>query len=115
MHTALLNASAVLAQVRWDHMRGWDGGWMWLWGTLMMLTWVAVIGVAVWLILRSVHNDRNSSNRRQGASTDQKVGGSSPSERAGIPSESEELVTSARPVVEPDPSSPGTFPMVGTA
>jgi putative membrane protein len=63
MHTALLNASAVLAQVRWDHMRGWDGGWMWLWGTLMMLTWVAVIGVAVWLILRSVRNDRNSSAR----------------------------------------------------
>ncbi|MQA87567.1 MAG: SHOCT domain-containing protein [Streptosporangiales bacterium] len=30
------------------------GGWMWLWGPLMMLFWVAVIAVAVWLIIRAI-------------------------------------------------------------
>lgn len=37
----------------WGHMGddGWSG-WMWLWGTLMMLLWIAVIGVAVWLVVR---------------------------------------------------------------
>jgi putative membrane protein len=63
MHTALLTAPALLAQARGDHMRGWDGGWMWLWGTLMMLTWAAVIGVAVWLILRSTRRGDSSSAR----------------------------------------------------
>lgn len=47
-------------------MHGWDGGWMWLWGSLMMLTWVAVIGGAVWLIVRSVRGDgRSSSTARE--------------------------------------------------
>jgi putative membrane protein len=63
MHTTLITAPALLAQGRWDHMRGWDGGWMWLWGTLMMLTWATVIGVAVWLILRSTRRDDSSSAR----------------------------------------------------
>jgi putative membrane protein len=50
--------SAVLAQQRWVHpMHGWDGGWMWLWGTLMMLTWVAIIAAAVWLIIRANQSD----------------------------------------------------------
>jgi hypothetical protein len=33
MHTALLTTPAVLAQARWDHMRGWDRGWdgAWMW------------------------------------------------------------------------------------
>lgn len=37
----------------WGHMgnNGWSG-WMWLWGTLMMLLWVAVIGVVAWLVIR---------------------------------------------------------------
>lgn len=38
----------------WDHMSGGGSGWMWLWGTLMMLTWVAVIAGAVWLVARGV-------------------------------------------------------------
>lgn len=37
---------------RWGHMDGWGGGWMWLWGTLMMFTWVALITGAIWLIAR---------------------------------------------------------------
>ncbi|MEZ5170656.1 MAG: SHOCT domain-containing protein [Acidimicrobiia bacterium] len=36
----------------WGHMDGWGGGWMWLWGSLMMIFWVAVIGIAVWLVMR---------------------------------------------------------------
>ncbi len=30
----------------WDHMNGWGGGWMWLWGVAMMAGFVALI---VWL------------------------------------------------------------------
>lgn len=37
----------------WGHMDGWGGGWMWLWGTLMMLSWVAIIAAAVWVVSRS--------------------------------------------------------------
>lgn len=33
------------------HMRGWDGGWMWLWGSLMMLTWALIVGAVVWFLL----------------------------------------------------------------
>ncbi len=36
----------------WSHMDGWGGGWMWLWGTMMMFSWVAVIAGAVWLFGR---------------------------------------------------------------
>lgn len=52
MHT--LNTLAfVLADTHgWGHMDGWGGGWMWLWGTLMMLSWVAIIAAAVWLVSR---------------------------------------------------------------
>jgi putative membrane protein len=41
---------AVLATTnddRWDHMNGWGGGWMWLWGIAMMALLVLLI---VWLI-----------------------------------------------------------------
>jgi putative membrane protein len=53
-------AIQVLAQSddgRW-HMSGWGGGWMWLWGTLMMLTWVALIAAAVWAVARSLGGKR---------------------------------------------------------
>ncbi|MFT7394410.1 MAG: putative membrane protein [Candidatus Azotimanducaceae bacterium] len=30
----------------WDHMNGWGGGWMWLWGAAMMTLLVILI---VWL------------------------------------------------------------------
>ena len=50
--------SAALAQVAadtegWGHMDGWGGGWMWLWGTLMMLSWVAIIAAAVWFLTQN--------------------------------------------------------------
>lgn len=34
------------------HMDGWDGGWIWLWGTLIVLSCIAIIAGAVWLISR---------------------------------------------------------------
>jgi putative membrane protein len=33
-------------------MDGWGGGWMWFWATLTMLSWVAIIAVAVYLLTR---------------------------------------------------------------
>ncbi len=48
---------------RWGHMDGWGGGWMWLWGTLMMLSWVAIIAAAVWALSRSRDGARTSRAR----------------------------------------------------
>jgi putative membrane protein len=55
---------ALLAQQRWDNhpMHGWDGGWMWLWGTLMMLTWAVIIAAAVWLVIRVNRRDGDRSD-----------------------------------------------------
>ncbi len=40
---------AVLADTwhGWNHMGGWGGGWMWLWGSAMMTLFVVLI---VWLV-----------------------------------------------------------------
>lgn len=46
----------------WGHMEGWGGGWMWLWGSLMMLSWVVVIAAAVWFLGRS-RDDRPRPSR----------------------------------------------------
>lgn len=48
---------------RFDHMDGWGGGWMWLWGTLMMLTWVVIIAAAVYLVTRAFRVDRSPTSR----------------------------------------------------
>ncbi|MFN3255398.1 MAG: SHOCT domain-containing protein [Ilumatobacter sp.] len=38
----------ILSQTdNWDHMNGWGGGWMWLWGVAMMTLFVILV---VWLI-----------------------------------------------------------------
>ena len=64
-----MNTLSVLAQGvgdndgRWDHMDGWGGGWMWLWGSLMMLSWVVIIAAAVWLVSRSRDGTRPSRAR----------------------------------------------------
>ena len=44
----------------WGHMNGLGGGWMWLWGTLMMFSWVALIAGAVWLFSRGRDNSTTS-------------------------------------------------------
>lgn len=38
---------------RYDHMDGWDGGWMWLTGTVWLLVIAGLIGLVVWLVLRA--------------------------------------------------------------
>jgi putative membrane protein len=61
-----MNAHALDVFARshgWDHMAGWDGGWMWLWGTLMMLSWVVIVAAAVWFVLRA-HRDGTTSRAR---------------------------------------------------
>lgn len=51
----------------WGHMDGWGGGWMWLWGTLMMFSWVAIIAAAIWLVGRNRDTSapRSSSRARE--------------------------------------------------
>ncbi|MFA1541779.1 SHOCT domain-containing protein [Actinomadura monticuli] len=53
----------------WGHMGngGWSG-WMWLWGTAMVLFWVAVIGAAAWLAFRAAtpHRTRTTSSETPG-------------------------------------------------
>lgn len=39
-------AHIVAQRDGWNHMGGWDGGWMWLWGVVMMLAFVALV---VWI------------------------------------------------------------------
>lgn len=34
----------------WGHMGDWGGGWMWLWGTLMMIGFAILV---VWLVRAS--------------------------------------------------------------
>lgn len=43
LHTVL----ATVNDNRWDHMDGWGGGWMWLWGIAIMASFVVLI---VWLV-----------------------------------------------------------------
>ena len=47
----MIAAVALLAETdRWDHMDGWGGGWMWLWGVAMMTLFVVLV---VWLVRAS--------------------------------------------------------------
>lgn len=64
--TAQLISMLAQSDDEWwgDHMSGWGGGWMWVWGTIMMLTWVALIGAAVWFLARSVGSDSRGRPRR---------------------------------------------------
>jgi putative membrane protein len=44
----VITTLAILADYEgYDHMDGWGGGWMWLWGAVMMTFFVVLI---VWLI-----------------------------------------------------------------
>jgi len=40
----------------WDHMNGWGGGWMWLWGVAMMTLFVVLI---VWLVRAGDNSPRH--------------------------------------------------------
>ena len=50
----------------WDHMGGWGGGWMWLWGLAMMALLVVLI---VWLV-RATTGDPVGSHPPEWSSTD---------------------------------------------
>ena len=39
----------------WDHMKGLD----WLWGTLMMGFWIAVLGLVVYIAVKWAQGDRH--------------------------------------------------------
>jgi putative membrane protein len=45
---------------RWDHMDGWGGGWMWLWGIAMMALFVVLI---VWLVRAATDGQVSSGPR----------------------------------------------------
>lgn len=47
----------------YDHMNGWGGGWMWLWGTLIMLSWVVIIAAALWIVQRARDNRSGTDGR----------------------------------------------------
>lgn len=51
------SALAAANDGRWGHMGGWGGGWMWLWGVVMMILFAVFV---VWLV-RSVSGGRESS------------------------------------------------------
>lgn len=42
----------------WHHMYGDGYGWVWLWGPLMMIFWIALLGVVVWLVARALNTRR---------------------------------------------------------
>lgn len=45
----LVAAAAIADSGDWDGHMWSGGGWMWLWGPMMMLSWIAVVGlVAFW-------------------------------------------------------------------
>jgi putative membrane protein len=49
MRLEILAAGSTLLD-RWDH-HGWGGaGWMWFWGGMMMVFWVALVAAVVWLV-----------------------------------------------------------------
>jgi CubicO group peptidase (beta-lactamase class C family) len=43
----------------WENTSGWD----WLWGTFMMVFWVALLGVAVYIAVRLAQGDRHGKSR----------------------------------------------------
>jgi putative membrane protein len=45
--------AALQPRDRFDHMAGWQGGWMWVTGLVWLLMIVALTGLVVWLVLRT--------------------------------------------------------------
>lgn len=46
-------AIATVTDDRWNHMAGWGGGWMWLWGIAMM----ALVGLLIVVLARSTNRE----------------------------------------------------------
>ena len=51
-----MNALTAIERVLADDLHGWGAGWMRLWGTIMMLGFVALIAFA-WAIARTIRDD----------------------------------------------------------
>ena len=62
----LYGVLAVANDDRWDHMDGWGGAWMWLWGIAMMALFVVLI---VWLV-RAATGGQGPSARSPGHPND---------------------------------------------
>ncbi len=54
----LVTFGVFLADEFDDHHGAWGGGWMWLWGTLMMVAFVALVGFVVWALARAQRPDQ---------------------------------------------------------
>jgi putative membrane protein len=65
-----MTASYVLAALvafgddRWRHGWGPGSGWGWLWGSIVLLGWVALIATVVWFVARSARSPERSSVER---------------------------------------------------
>ncbi|MER6808825.1 SHOCT domain-containing protein [Spirillospora sp. NPDC000708] len=60
-----MNIGYVLAAAAsgdgWGHMGngGWSG-WMWIWGSMMIIFWVVLIGAVAWMIVRAATSRRDT-------------------------------------------------------
>lgn len=64
----ILATLAATAHHNDGHMTWDDGtGWMWLWGSLMMLAFVAAVVVGVWLVVRATSHTPPSTGDRERA------------------------------------------------
>lgn len=53
----MINSLQILGVAHVGHMDGWGGGWMWVWGALMMV----IVAVAiVWLVRATASGQRGS-------------------------------------------------------
>ncbi|GAA0276718.1 hypothetical protein GCM10009527_086400 [Actinomadura nitritigenes] len=45
----------------WGHMGdgGWSG-WMWIWGSMMIIFWIVLIGAVAWVIVRVAASRRDA-------------------------------------------------------
>ena len=55
----MINSPQILGDAHVGHMDGWGGGWMWLWGALMM----AIVAVTiVWFVRATASGPRGSAS-----------------------------------------------------
>lgn len=67
MEALVMRVSVFADSDGWGHMWDGGGGWMWLWGSLMMLFWVAVIGLAIYWLVRATQSGAGRGSSRDRA------------------------------------------------
>jgi putative membrane protein len=63
-----MNAVMALAAPHSGHMR--DAGWnddMWIWGSLIMVSWLGLAVVVTWLVVRSINGRAAAARESTGA------------------------------------------------